>query len=140
MPEMNHKEAALRLGGIDISGSWADMISPDFKNDTQETTSGSESTWRTFNPGLDGWTTKLTIVWDSDEILNYLHLFKAGRKTDIDWGPDGDSTGSPRFAAPIIIEGVKEITQKIDMSKWVYELAIKGDGEPTALIANGDTY
>lgn len=140
MPILNHKSAALRLGDIDISNRWADMISPDIKNDTQETTSGSGSTWRTFNPGLNSWTTKLTIVWDSDEILNYLHLFVAGLKTTIDWGPDGDSVGSPRFAGPIIIEGVKPITQKIDMSKWAYELAIKGDGAPTALIANGDTY
>ena len=78
MPKLSHNDAALLFDGIDAQATWVDAISPDFKNDTQETTAGSGSKWRTFNPGLNSWTMKLTIVWDTAAIDTIKHLFQVG--------------------------------------------------------------
>lgn len=140
MPAINHNDAYLELGGVDISPVWSDKISPKYKNDKQETTSGSGVEWRTFNPGLNGWEAKITAIWWSEYIQEHLHLFKRGLKTTLVWGPDGNDAGKPKFAASIIIDDVEGPTQSIEKEKWMYAISISGDGMPTSIIENGDTF
>lgn len=94
---------------LDFDGTQLDTYFQDFGYDpsmeTNDTTAGSSTSWRTFAEGLKSGSLSLTIVYDTTNAATILPLIEVGTHT-ITIGPEGTTAGKPKHVQAFIITGV----------------------------------
>lgn len=101
--------------GSDISGDGAD-VSLDVEVDVQDATTFSASGWRSFLPGLKGWSGSVTVMQDfaASDVDSILWALM-GTTATFTFRPDatGVGAGNPNYTGTVIIESYSPVGQGV---------------------------
>lgn len=140
MAKVNTNNAFLSFNGIDVSGLWTDTIDKESSANTEEATSGSNSTHVERVVGLLDNTMTFVLIVDDALWSTYRSVLVEGALGDVIYGPEGNATGKPKFACSMIVESVSGPGQTIQKGLHKYEVSCTGAAAPTATPAGGDEF
>ena len=139
MATYNGNNVYLVRDGVDCSAYYTDEISYNESNATQEITAGAGETHVERAAGLDDTTINLVLVYDAADVQDYIQKLKSGSVADTIYGPEGSSTGKPKFQGSLICSNVSHAVN-IGRNKVMFTVALQGAAAPTSRIHAGDTF
>ena len=140
MPTLNGNNAYLSVGGTDISGYWTDEIDFNRSNSTVEVTAGAGATHVERAGGLNDTDIAFSVVYDTADLAIYRAALIAGTEYTVIFGPEGNTTGKPKFQCQMILSEVAGPNNTISKDKVMFELSFEGAAAPTATIEGGSTF
>lgn len=140
MATLNGNNAYFAFQGLDMSGYFTDTTGLDGSVSNTDTTAGAGQTHIQRQPGLIDNTFSVVLVYDDEQINTYVTTIKKGARGLVEYGPDGNDTGKPRFACDMILTSVTGPNVSIAKEKVMFELSFEQADKPIAEIDNGDTF
>ena len=131
MATINSNNTHLAIDGVDVSGYWTGSVEPEETMDTEDITSGAGVTHIQRAGKLKDNKIKFVVGYDDTDLGVYLSKMQVGTYTVL-YGPEGNTTGKPKFECSMILKGVKGPAPGVDKVKVVFELEFEGAAAPTA--------
>jgi hypothetical protein len=140
MPTLNANNAYLEIGGTNVSAYWTDEIDFSSSNSTVEVTAGAGATHVERAGGLSDTSLSFSVVYDTADIALYRAKLIEGTEYAVIYGPEGNTSGKPKFQCQMILEEVSGPNVTIAKDKVMFELSFVGAAAPTATISGGSTF
>ncbi len=139
MATLNGNGSYLVVDGVDLSSYWVEELSAKESADTEDITTGANATHINRAAKLLDNKLDFMIAADDTNFASYVQKLKAGLKGTVTWGPQGSTTGKPKFSGPMIITS-SELSVSVDKKKHAFKLSLEGAGAPTHTITGGSTF
>ena len=140
MATLNGNNAFLSFNGISLGAYWTGVISKDTTADTIDTTAGSGQTHMERAPGLIDGKISFAVMYDDAALSTIITALVVGTSAPLIYGPEGSTTGKPKFAGTHILKSVKGPNAGIKKPAVMFELDFEQAATPTHTIEGGSTF
>lgn len=140
MATLASNNAFLSIGGTDVSGYWTDAVGLSETNSSVDITAGAGATHVERAPGLNDTSISFSVVYDTADIAVYRASLIRGTVYTVIYGPEGSTTGKPKFECSMILTEKAGPNTTIVKDKVMFELSFEGAAAPTATIEGGSTF
>ncbi len=140
MATLNGNNIYVGLNTVNVSAYWTDEVSRNVTNNTVETTAGAGAGWVERQDGLMDYSLSLVLVYDIDDLSDYLTQLKPGSTYTLVYGPEGNTAGKPKDELSVIVSSVDGPNPSIGKDMVSFSVSFQGAATPTAWIENGDTF
>lgn len=139
MATYNGNDVFLSVGGEDISAYYTDELSYNHSNATQDITAGAGQDWVQRAQGLNDLTLDFVLVYDEDDLPDYVDQIEPGNVYAVIYGPNTNNVGSPRLQSNMICASNSHAVN-IAKNKVAFKISFQNADTPTEHILNGDTF
>lgn len=139
MTVSNTNNAYIFWDGVDLSGKWTEELSYKPSADSEDITAGAGAVGVARAPKLIDATLDLMVVYEDASLATYLPHYKEGTVAVLTYGPEGNTTGKPKFSGSMHLKS-SEFSQSVDKKKIAFKLSFEQAATPTHRIQNGDTF
>ena len=138
MATYNGNNYYLLLDSVDVS-SFTVNLAVDPGNSDQDITAGAGTTHVKRALGLDDYSIKFTLMYDSASLSTYIQKLKPGATVVIEAGIEGHTAGMPRHVQSCLISK-SGVATEVTKSAVMFECEAKGADAPSTNMFAGATY
>lgn len=132
--------AYLNWAGKDLSGYWAGEISPQSSVDEVDITAGAGVTHKMRGDGLKDHQMTIMVTHDVADLAAYRAALIEGTIDTLDWGPEGNAAGKPRFEGNMMLQQASGPSISVTKKLATWELSLMQTEAPIGTISGGHTY
>ncbi|MCZ7539711.1 MAG: hypothetical protein M5U29_07360 [Anaerolineae bacterium] len=137
MAQYADNDIYLDIDGTAVS-SYFKRVSLEPAIETNDTTSGSGTDFRSRAVGLKDYSITIEVAYDTTDIATQLLLFKPGAHT-VTYGPEGNAAGKPKHVQSFIFTGAP-FEVNVEKTPVVFSVSGEGAAAPTTDIFNGGVW
>ena len=119
----------LTIGGTNVSG-YSTKCKIGAMADSQDTTAGFGTAWKSEAPGLLSASLEAEIVYDAGGVSSYVAKLQSGVVVRVIWGPNSNVAGRPKHEQDFHITSCEGPEVTVDKTKLSYSIKGNSVGPP----------